>query len=162
MKYNRGISLIEVMLVVVVTIILSVIVLAPFRSFQDTQAVSNAEDAITALLVDARTKTMSSYNDDRYGIHFTSSPNTPSSQLVLFKGTTYNANAATNVVLNLDSNAKVSSVALNGGGVDLIFNRLTGGTDQYGDIHLEVSPAATIYTRTISVNKAGSITPHNQ
>lgn len=155
--YSRGISFVEVVIVVAITGMLLAISVLPFNSLNDQQALRNAEDAISALIIDARTRTLSSYNDDRYGVHFSSGPTTQSSQIVMFKGTTYVAGAGTNVVITLADNAKITNVSLQGGGVDLVFNRLTGGTDQYGTVTLQVTPAATVYTRTITINKAGAI-----
>lgn len=154
---NKGISLIEVILVVGISMMLISVSILPFTSLNDQQALKNAEDAIGAFIIDARTRTLSSYNDDRYGIHFSASQNAQSSQLVLFKGSTYVAGAGTNVILSLSDNAKITQVSLQGGGVDMVFNRLTGGTDQYGTITLQVTPAKTVYTRIITVNKAGAV-----
>jgi Tfp pilus assembly protein FimT len=156
-QYVRGISLVELLIVVAIGGGLVVLSMLPFNAIQDRQALRNAEDAIGAFITEARTRTLSSYNDDRYGLHFSSAPTTQSSQVILFKGATYVAGAGTNVVLQLSDNAKITNVSLQGGGVDMVFNRLTGGTDQYGTITLEVTPAKTVYTRLITVNKAGAI-----
>jgi Tfp pilus assembly protein FimT len=155
--FSRGISLIELVIVVAITGLLVTISVLPFTSFNDQQALSNAEDSIGAFIIDARTRTLSSYNNDRYGIHFSASPTAQSSQIIMFKGATYTAGTSTNVILPLSDNAKITGVSLQGGGVDMIFNRLTGGTDQYGTITLQVTPAKTIYTRTITINKAGAV-----
>lgn len=162
-RYNliRGYSIVELLIVLGVMVLLATMATLPFRSFQDTQAVQNAQDAVIAFIVDARTKTLSSYNDTSYGIHFSSGPNTASTQLIEFSGTTYNPNATNNVVLQLANNAQVSSVALADGGVDVVFNRLTGGTEEYGTINLRVTPAAHVYTRSITINKAGVVIPNN-
>ena len=158
---QKGLSVIELLLVLSITVILAGVFVSPFRSFQDTQAVQNAQDSILSVIIDARTKTLSSLSSKSYGIHFSESPTTSSQQLVEFSGTTYDPNDASNVTVALSNNARITNVSLNGGGVDMIFNRLTGGTNQYGTITLEVSPAATIYTRTLTVNKAGAVSPSN-
>ncbi len=154
---SRGVSIFELLVVIAIIGILTAFSVQPIRRFEDRQALSNAQDALGSFIIDARTRTLSSLNNDRYGLHFSSSPTAQSSQVVMFKGTTYTAGASTNVVLPLADNAKITGVSLQGGGTDLVFNRLTGGTDQYGTVTLQVTPASVIYTTTITVSKAGSI-----
>ena len=155
--FKKGFTLIELLIVVTIGLLLTLFMTLPFRSFQDNQVLENAEDAMTAFIIQARTQTLSSYNDSSYGIHFSSSPTAQSSQIVMFKGTTYSPTDPNNTTLNLSTNATIVSVSLQGGGVDTIFNRLTGGTDEYGTITLQVIPGATTYTKVITINKAGAV-----
>lgn len=157
LQNRRGVSITEVIIVIAISGMLTVLTLLSFSSLKDSQAVINAEDAVAALIIQARTQTLSSFNDTRYGIHFSSGPLVQSSQVVMYSGATYTAGAVGNVVINLSDNAKIVSVSLNGGGTDLLFNRLTGGTDQYGDVILEITPAQQVHTKTITINKAGAV-----
>lgn len=152
MKINfyKAESLMTILIVISVIGILVAIVVPPLASSKARQQVTGTTDDIVALLVTARSQTLSSYNSHNYGVHFTSTTAT------LFTGPTYNANASDNEVKTLDSSVSISTISLSGGGSDLLFDRLTGSTSQYGTITIRATSNAA-YTKTINIQATGLV-----
>lgn len=148
--YRRGFTLLEILIGISILIILATILWGGLIRFQRSlQLAGSLEDGIS-LLVEARTRTLSSLGEDQYGVHF------QNDRVVLFKGVTYTAGNPDNVEGVLPRSVEISSVSLNGGGADVIFKRLTGTTDQYGDITYHLL-ADTSQTRTVSIVSTGLV-----
>lgn len=129
---NSGFSLLEFTVVsAIISIIASVIVL-PFLSFrQQTLLGVGAEDIVTTLNK-ARLGTMAAKGGFQYGVHL------QADRIVLFQGTPYNSTAATNEVRLLDSHLTLSSIVINGGGSDILFDFFTGATSNNATTTLSV------------------------
>lgn len=150
--YLKGFLLIEIIIVIAIIAIIVSISLPSLNAFRNRQALVNTTEDIVSLLNTARIQTLSSLNGNFYGVHFTSTTAT------LFSGGTYDSGDITNKVINFDSFVilPAANISLNGAGVDVNFNRLTGDTSQYGTITLQLtSDSAT--QKVITVNKTGVI-----
>lgn len=128
--------------VVVVTIAVS------FSSFSKNQGLSNATDIVLAAVNEARSKTLSSEGSNQFGVHF------ETAKLVVFVGPTYSDGSATNINFNLPSAAEISATSLAGGGANILFEKITGKTDQYGSVTIRLK-VNTSSTRVISINSNG-------
>ncbi len=146
---QNGLSTLELLLVIAVIGIILAIIIPSLISFRKNQAIQNTTNAIVSLLEEARTKTLASYNNTFYSVHFDTSSAT------LFVGGTYSSSDATNKVLPYDSPVVLQSTSLSGGGADIKFDRLKGTTSQYGTIMVQI-PSGT--SRTITVSAGGVIT----
>lgn len=125
---NRGFTAIELLVGVVVVAIIFIIALGPLRSFRDAQILSSDTENILALLKEARSQTVFSKNSSQYGVHL------ESGRTVLFPGTIFSEPDANNKELLLNGNLSISNWSLNGGGQDVVFERLTGKTGQFGTV----------------------------
>ena len=130
---RRGITLIEMLVVVAILAILAGIGTLALTSFRSAKTLSADSARVVSMLADARARTLASIDDSQYGVHFATD------RSILFKGTSYTDGAATNVTLTLSSNVSISDISLPGGGSDVLFSRLTGKTSQSGSITLSLT-----------------------
>jgi hypothetical protein len=138
---------------VAIGLLLLSIVSISFTSFRNAQTLENSVSEIISLIREARGKTLSSEDSSQYGLHF------EASRMVFFKGTVFKEPgpaAPYNREIQLSPLVEISSISLAGGGSDVIFKRLTGGTNQYGSVVLRVK-SDTSKTRTININSTGAI-----
>lgn len=119
MTYNRGISLIEIIISVAILGILVATVLASFSGIRTTQVLESDRNLIVSTLTTAKLNTLASKGLKSYGVHI----DTANNQLVIFEGTTYDSAASTNQAVPLDSRVRISAYT---GGMDIVFDRLTG------------------------------------
>jgi prepilin-type N-terminal cleavage/methylation domain-containing protein len=147
---QRGFTLIELLISIVIATILLGIVVEGFASYSKNQAVEKGALKIASLLTEARSSTLASKNGSEYGVHFDTNSAT------LFEGDTYSAGASTNKSLSLDSFAEISSVTLSAGGSDIVFNKLTGGTSDYGTTTVSLT-SSTTQSKKIVVHPTGLI-----
>ncbi len=146
--HNRGFSLLEILLVVGIMGVLAAVIAFPLSSFHRAQKIRGATADVSSLVQQAQSLTLASHDSLQYGVHLTTSTAT------LFSGTTYTANAASNRVMALPSGV-TATWSLQGSGANIIFERLTGETNQYGTITLSLS--SPTLSRTITVSKLGSV-----
>lgn len=139
----------EVLIVIGIMGILLVISVSTFSLFNKTQALDKDADLVVESLEEARSQTLSSQNASQYGVHFSAN------KITIFSGTTYSSSNSSNRDFLLASTDTIFSTTLNGGGSDVIFNRLTGETSQYGTV--VISSPTTSRTRTVTIHKTGVI-----
>lgn len=145
-----GFTLIEILIVVVILGgILSTTIIS-LSKFHRAQVLRTTSEEIISLLNDARSRTFSSENSSQYGVHVTSSDAT------LYIGPTYTSGTSTNKVTTIDSLVSISSISLNGGVSDVLFNRLSGDTNGYGTITLQLVSDAT-KQKVITILKTGTV-----
>lgn len=148
--YGGGFTLLEIVIVVAVLTIIGAIVAYGFYSFFRTSEMKTAVDVVHAELRDARAKTIAARGDSRYGVHF------ESDRVTVFAGTVYSVSDPANEIEVLPPGISIVTIALNGGGADVIFDRLSGNTAQYGSVTL-AHRSHDIADKIISVSAAGMI-----
>jgi Tfp pilus assembly protein FimT len=151
-KFIKGNSLIEIVIVMAILVVILVITVPKINDFRDNQVLKNTTAEAVNLLNEAKTNTLSSKNSTVYGVHFASDSAT------LFTGATYDSSAITNKTITFDSLVTLpySNIVLNGSGEDIIFERLTGNTNNYGTITLQLIGDAT-KQKVIAVSALGVI-----
>lgn len=147
---SKGITALELLMVVAIMAILAAIVVSPFAQFRNSKVLDTAGENALSILTKARGNTLSSKNSYQYGVHF------ESSQVVLFRGATYSPSDVNNEIVVLDSALEISSISLTGAGSDVLFDRLTGKTSQDGTIIIRIKSDIS-KTRTITVNATGVV-----
>ncbi len=128
LKNKRGFTAIEILIGIVVVVIIFSVAYGPLRSFRDAQVLASDTENLLSLLKEARSQTVFSKNSSQYGVHF------ESGRAVLFQGTVFGEPNANNKEFRLNSNLSISNWSLNGGGQDVVFERLTGKTGQFGTV----------------------------
>lgn len=149
---NKGISLIEIIIVISIIAILVAIVIPNFSQFKKQQSLQTTKEDIISLLNEARNSTISSKNSTTYGIHF------QSDKAILFAGTTF-AESPNNKEIDFGSYVEIPTsggINLNGGGSDVVFNRITGDTLNNGTIVIQLVNDAT-RQKVISINSIGVV-----
>lgn len=140
----------EIIISLTIFLILAIIVVSSFSSFRNNQELTNAVQETINLLNLARSKTLSSEGSSQYGVHF------ESSRIVLFKGVSFSESNPDNNVAVFSSLIEISAINLNGGGNNLVFQRLTGKTDNYGTITLRIKSDVS-KTKIIDIKNTGIV-----
>ncbi len=149
MRTHRAFSLIELVIVISIITLLAGLIMSGLSMYRKSEALNKDAEKIVGILNDAKSRTLASHNSSQYGVHFASTT------ITLFTGTTYTSSSATNLVYPLTASDIISNVSLTGGGLDIVFIRLTGETSQNGTITL--SSPTTAKTRTVTIFKTGLI-----
>lgn len=149
-KFKKGFSALELMIVIGILGIIISIVIGGFSGFRNTSILLVGTEDVVSLMTQARSDALSSKGDSVYGMHF------ETNRVVLFKGSSFSDADPNNRVLLLDQRLNATNISLNGGGVDIVFNRLTGKTDQYGTIKVIVVGASTTF-KTITIYSTGLV-----
>lgn len=147
---KKGFTIIEIVIVIAIIVVVSALIIDSFPRLNASQALSKDTAGLIAVLNQARTETLSSRNDSTYGVHVSTN------QLTLFMGSSYVVGDSNNVDIPFNSQVMVGSYSLQGGGSDIVFNRLTGETSQYGSITLRLVSDAT-QTKTVNISATGII-----
>jgi len=148
---TRGITLIEILAVVAIVLLLSAMSLAAFSAFRAGKIMDVAVEVTMTAFSRAHFDTISSKGDQQYGMHL------DSDKATYFVGPTYSGGASTNIVYALNPVLEIANVTLAGGGNDVLFNRLTGGTGQSGTFEIRLKGSTSIRT-LVRVNGTGAVT----
>ena len=149
-RWNRGVTLIELLIALSVIALISSVILASFSEFRARQTLDASVEVVLAAFSAAHLDTISSKNDDIYGI------NLKSGEVIYFKGSPYPGdNAAGNTHYVLPAPIEIANISLNGGGTTIFYKRLTGATDNFGSFDVRVK-AKTIVKSTITINQTGA------
>ncbi len=150
MKRSSGLTLIEMVVVLGILFVITSITLNAFVSFNKEQALDKTTAKVRIMLEDARNRTLSSINDTQYGVHLASN------KAVLFQGSSFNSNDPNNESLTLPTTVTIATATLQGGGMDVLFNRLNGTTNTYGTTSLMIVGKAN-QVKSIVIYKTGLI-----
>lgn len=148
--HTKGFTLVEIVIVVALLFILMAITLLSFSDIGDNNALETSVASVVGELNEARSKTLASEGDERYGVHL------GTTQIVQFAGSSYTSGDASNVVTDIHASAEIADIDLSGGGTDIIFNRLTGETNQYGTFVIRLQDDVTAST-TVTIYQTGII-----
>ncbi len=146
---KKGYTLVEVLIVIFIISILMMAAIVNYRSFQrGLELTSSTNDVIAALQL-AQERTLSSKNDDQYGVHF------ETDFYAIFKGSDWNASDPDNEVVYFPSNVEYTD-AWEGTTTTILFNRITGTTSSTNDVILRLSDDHD-QSRTIKVLASGRV-----
>ena len=149
----KGFSLIEILVVLGILGLLAasaLVALSVLRGGSDLQAEARGLSRVLEL---AKSKTVASEGDTRYGVYATS---TSPHRYILFQGNDYASRvAAEDQVYNLRDAIEFDSVSF-GGGTEVVFDRIQGTTSQAGSAVLRVK-ANPSNTTTVYVESSGIV-----
>lgn len=146
---NKGISLLEILLVLGIIVLLVIVIVPNLSRFHKQQVLKNTTEDVISLINEARNNTISSLNSSSYGIRFFED------KVEMFAGLTY-----TSPIKEIQFDDAVlipnNGINLSGGGDDIVFERITGNTNQYGTILIQLESDSE-RQNIISVNKLGIV-----
>ena len=147
---RRGVTVIEVLIVLFIIGVLISLVLPEFSKIKENQVLKNGLGNILSSINKARGATLSSLNSSEYGVHF------ESDKVIIFKGKVFSAGVSDNETILITSPASITNVTL--GGVsgtsgDMYFNRLSGAPNTTGTLTIGTNS----YSKIITISATGAV-----
>lgn len=147
---RKGFTALEILIVIAILGILLSVILPSFTNFRRSSLLNTDTQNLVTLINRARILSVASKDDSQWGIHL------ETSKAVLFKGITYATSTATNEVHIFNTGLALSSIAINGGGSDILFEKVTGATVQNATTTLLVT--GTTASTTLLIQPSGITT----
>ena len=148
--FQNGFSLVEIMIVIAIMGIIVSVVSSQFSQMRKLQILKSTSDDIVSVLNKARSQTLASLNLKNYGVHF------ETNRIVIFTGTTYSSNDASNEIISISSPVTISNISLTSGATEFYFNRLTGTTSKTGTITISIPPGGSL-SKIITISATGVV-----
>ncbi|MBI1754965.1 prepilin-type N-terminal cleavage/methylation domain-containing protein [Candidatus Azambacteria bacterium] len=146
--HEKGFTLVELLVSIAVVATISASLFVGYgTASRNFDLKTNAFKSLDVLNL-ARTRTAASLGASSYGVHF------EQTQYVLFKGITYTVGDPNNIVYALSPTVEIANISLAGGGVDAVFDRITGKTPQSGTFQMRLV-SDTSKLRTIQILASG-------
>jgi prepilin-type N-terminal cleavage/methylation domain-containing protein len=133
MRFNKGFTLIEILIVLALMVILISIGYATFRNIKNLQVLNSTMSDVVSAVHKAKALSLASLDSSVWGVHF------ESDKVIIFKSQTYNSQSPDNEVLEIIHPAEISNIGLGGGVDDVYFERITGMPSTTGRIDITVS-----------------------
>ena len=154
-KILRGVTLTELLVVIGILIILGTLALPAIYSFQKESDLDDNTREIINTLELARSKTLASEGARNWGIYFMTT--TTPHQYILFRGASYYSPRTTSSdeIFKLSKIIEFSEIDFEEG-EEVVFNRITGTTEQPGKVSLRVKDNPE-KSRIIYVEDSGRI-----
>lgn len=146
---THGFTIVELLIVIVIVSILALIATPIFLNSYTKNELTSAIWDVSDQLRRAQLQSMLGQGNNQWGVHF------QSDRFVLFKGGTYNASDPDNIEELFEPNITMSAHSLNGGGDDVIFDKIFGATSTFGTITLQEGTGGQ--QQTITVNEVGRV-----
>ena len=152
-KNGAGFTSIELLVSIVIIITLAAVVVGGYFVQRKRSDLHGAFQGVVDIVRLAQNKTLASSSNSQYGVHFdaSSSPN----KYILFKGATYSSGDSSNVSYPLPDTMEFYSISL-GGGNDIIFDKLTGSSEQSGNLSLRLK-SDTSQNQIIYIASSGAV-----
>ena len=147
-RKNSGFSLVEIIVAMAIGAVLVAVIVVSFSSFRNSKTVDITADQILAVINEARVKSVSSEDYSRFGVHF------ETNRVMFFKGNIFTEPNPANIETILSPLMEISDISLSGGGVDIVFQKLTGKTGNSGSLRVRLKSDNNKY-KTISVKSTG-------
>lgn len=145
---SKGFTLIEVLVSLAILAVIATLGAVSFSGANTDRALTIEVEKTLTVLAKARSQTLAAKDGAVYSVHF------EERKEVLFRGSVYSAEAATNQAQALNTAVKISALALAGGGSEVVFQKLTGATAQSGTITLAAVRDAG-KTKVITITATG-------
>lgn len=146
--FEKGFTLIEVMVVIALLLILSTLSVAGFRTFAVKSGQATVSQTVLGALKEAHAKTLASLDDTTYGVHFTSS------SVTIFQDGTYIAGDTDNDVRKLPARTSITDISLSGGSTEVVFARLTGKASSVGTVTVALTSDLSS-SQVITIHESG-------
>ncbi len=146
--YKKGISALEILVVVALIGILVAVIIPQFSKSREQAVLKSAVGDTLSSIDKARGETLSSLNSSSYGVHF------QSNKVIIFTGTTFSSGASSNESINFTTPASITNVTLggvSGASGDFYFTRLSGAPSTIGTITI----STTSYSKIITISATG-------
>jgi type II secretory pathway pseudopilin PulG len=148
---KKGYTLIEMMPVIVISIIIAAAAFTLQGKFMVNAYLDSDSEAVVQKLRVAQTRSMTGIENSEWGVYFDNAED----KVVLFKGSNYSTrDTAFDEETEFKSSIDLSFVSLNGGGDEVIFERVSGITTQHGSVEISNNISEA---NTISISPEGTV-----
>ncbi len=144
-NFKRGITLIEILMVVAILGILTGISVSSFRTISNTKTLDKEAEVVLSYINRTRTNAINSLNLEAHGVSFASST------VTIYYGTSA-VTAASSSVYTLSGGHTISGVSLSNGATNFYFNKLSGEPSATGSITIRNQSGDT---KTITIYGTG-------
>ena len=144
-----GLTLIEILVVLAIMGLLAVLAVNSFGNFSTVQALQAGSGNAASLIARAQSESVAGTGGAPHGVHIASTT------LTLFTGSSF-ATGTVSQILVLTGTVAVVQTNLAGGGADVVFDQITGATEEPGNIVLQVG-GNTAYSKTITISATGVV-----
>ena len=151
-KRSQGFTALEILIVIAILAILLATILPSFTNFRRSSLLNTDTMNLVTLINRARLLSVSSKDDEQYGIHL------ESSKAVLFKGDTYSASEPTNETHVFSTGLTLSSIAISGGGSEILFEKVTEATTNGKNATTTLLATGTTSSTTVLILPTGIAT----
>ena len=146
----KSFTLVELLVVIGILIILIAIAVPNLNFFQRESDLNNSAEEIINTLRLAQNKTIASEEASSWGVRFSTS--TTPHQYTLFKS----GDSTSDEIHKLPKSIEIYEIDLAGGGLEVVFKRVTGTTAKAGKVYLRLKSNHS-KTRTITIGSFGQI-----
>lgn len=146
---QKGFSLLELVIAVSILTLVGALVLVSFINSRNVRDLDSYGQNILSVLQLAQSRALAGEANTIWGVHL------EQSQVVLFRDVYY-FGGNFNEYYTLPNNLEIVSVALAGGGQEVIFNRLDGKTAESGSFVLRVKDS-TSNTFPVTIDPSGKV-----
>lgn len=145
-----GVTLIEILIAIGIIALIGSLITASFSQFRSRKTLDATVESTLASFSRAHLDTISSLNDKQYGVHI------GVDKVVYYIGPTYSSSATTNILYTLNPSIEIVNITLTGGGNEVLFDKLSGGTSQNGTFLVRVKNN-TSQKVAVTINGTGAI-----
>lgn len=147
-----GLTLMEILVVISIMMLMSVIVIPNYRRWQKQIDVDYEVEALEGAIREAQSRSMAVLNGENHGVYFDQTNN----KYYIFQGTVFDPGAEANIEYTLAKDVEFVSVNFAVTGDTVVFNQLSGSTDNSGSMVVR-SASITDIQRTITITKEGKV-----
>ena len=148
--FKRGFSLLEMLIVIAIMTIILAVIIIPLSSLRNRQALNSGAEELVSLISQARSKTIAAVAGANHGVHL----NVDDNKAELFQGDSYPG--TTIQILAINPALTLSDISLDSGGDDIIFEKISGTTGQFGSLTLTLNSDST-QERVIIIEPTGVV-----
>jgi len=153
MKFQKAFTLMELLIVVGITIVLSGVGISSYINQQRTKLLDTSAQGIVGYLRYAQQKSMAQEGGNQWGVHF-ENPTSGNDFYTLYTGTTYSFSIETRYL----PSGIIFTTPATGASINISFNKLTGTNYSGTSQSLVIQSISSSATKTISVSSQGLIT----
>jgi len=146
----KGITILEIILVLGIMMLLIGTSLTSLSTYRNRQVLNTETSQVLSFFNKARTETLASKSQLAYGVRINAD------RIILFPAPTFASSTAENEQYILHHSVAITDNSLIGGGLDVIFARLTGETSSYGTFRITLLSDPIQY-HTIAIKETGFV-----
>jgi type II secretory pathway pseudopilin PulG len=147
---TKGITILEIIVIISILMILTTASVSNLSTYRSKQVLNGESAQVLSILNKARSQTLASKSQLSYGVRI------EADRVTFYPGPTFASVPASHEEYILHHTLGITDIALNGGGSDVLFDRLTGEAPAYGTFRISFTEDATQY-HIISISQTGFI-----